>query len=122
MYITVKEASERWEISTRRVRSLCGEGKIAGVLQNGRIWKIPADAEKPADRRYRSAEKLLALIGRKKEELDQLRPFTQGELAYFQEEFAIEGNTLSLKETDLVLRGLTVDRKPLKDHLEVIGT
>lgn len=30
---------------------------------------------------------------------------------------AIEGNTLTLRETDLVLRGLTIDRKPLKDHM-----
>lgn len=34
---------------------------------------------------------------------------------------AIEGNTLTLRETALVLRGITVARKPLKDHLEVVG-
>ena len=34
---------------------------------------------------------------------------------------AIEGNTLTLRETDMVLRGLTVERKSLKEHLEVIG-
>ena len=34
---------------------------------------------------------------------------------------AMEGNRLTLRETDLVLRGLTVDRKPLKDHLEAVG-
>ena len=34
---------------------------------------------------------------------------------------AIEGNTLTLRETDLVLRGLTIDQKPLKDHMEAIG-
>lgn len=34
---------------------------------------------------------------------------------------AIERNTLTLRETDMVLRGLTVDRKLLKDHMEVIG-
>ena len=34
---------------------------------------------------------------------------------------AIEGNTLTLQETALVLQGLTVDRKPLKDHLEAVG-
>lgn len=30
-------------------------------------------------------------------------------------------NTLTLRETDLVLRGLTIDRKPLKDHMEAEG-
>jgi len=32
-----------------------------------------------------------------------------------------EGNTLTLSETALVLQGLTIDKKPVKDHLEVIG-
>lgn len=34
---------------------------------------------------------------------------------------AIEGNTLTLRETDLVLRGLTIDKKPLKDYMEAVG-
>jgi Fic family protein len=35
---------------------------------------------------------------------------------------AIEGNTLTLTETKVVLEhGLTVGKKPLKDHLEAIG-
>ena len=34
---------------------------------------------------------------------------------------AFEGNTLTLRETDMVLRGLTIDRKPLKDHMEAVG-
>ncbi len=33
----------------------------------------------------------------------------------------MEGNTLTLRETDMVLRGLTIDRKPLKDHMEAVG-
>ena len=34
---------------------------------------------------------------------------------------AIEGNTLTLGETALVLSGLTIGEKPLKDHLEATG-
>ncbi|MDR0424270.1 MAG: Fic family protein [Clostridiales Family XIII bacterium] len=34
---------------------------------------------------------------------------------------AIEGNTLTLQETALALEGVTIDQKPLKDHLEAIG-
>ena len=58
------------------------------------------------------------------------RPLTAGEVARLNEEFiveytynsnAIEGNTLTLRETDLVLRGLTMEQKPLKDHLEAVG-
>lgn len=34
---------------------------------------------------------------------------------------AIEGYTLTLCEIDLVLRDLTIDQKPLKDHIEVVS-
>lgn len=130
MFMTTKQAAERWGISDRRVRILCAEGKISGAYQEGRGWKIPADAVKPADGRYRSAENLLDMIDRKKRELDGKRPLTEGEVSRLVEEFiveytynsnAIEGNTLTLRETDMVLRGLTVDQKPLKDHLEAVG-
>ena len=51
MYMTVKEAAAKWGISDRRIRVLCSEGKIPGAYQEGRGWKIPIDAEKPADGR-----------------------------------------------------------------------
>lgn len=130
MFMTVKQAAEKWGISDRRIRVLCAEGKISGAYQEGRGWKIPADAEKPSDGRYKSKESILEQIDRKKTELDSRRPLTEGEVERLNEEFiveytynsnAIEGNTLTLRETDLVLRGLTIDRKPLKDHMEAVG-
>lgn len=130
MYISVKQAAEKWGISDRRVRILCAEGKIPDVIREGRSWKIPENAKKPKDGRYRSAESLLEMIDRKKTELDTRRPLTEGEIARLTEEFvveftynsnAIEGNTLTLRETDMVLRGLTIDQKPLKDHMEAVG-
>ena len=130
MFMTVKQASEKWGISDRRIRVLCSEGKISGAYREGRAWKIPVDAKKPADGRYKSRESLLSQIDRKKVELDGRRPLTAGEVARLNEEFvieytynsnAIEGNTLTLRETDLVLRGLTIDQKPLKDHMEAVG-
>lgn len=130
MFMTVKQASEKWGISDRRIRVLCSEGRISGAYQEGRGWKIPVDAKKPSDGRYKSKESLLMQIDRKKLELDGRRPLTAGEVARLNEEFiveftynsnAIEGNTLTLRETDLVLRGLTIDQKPLKDHIEAVG-
>ena len=130
MFLTVKQASEKWGISDRRIRVLCSEGKISGAYREGRRWKIPMDAKKPADGRYKSKESLLSQIDRKKVELDSRRPLTAGEVARLNEEFiveytynsnAIEGNTLTLRETDLVLRGLTIDSKPMKDHMEAVG-
>ena len=130
MFMTVKQAAEKWGLSDRRVRILCAEGKIPGAFQEGRGWKIPMDAIKPSDGRFKATESLLERIDRKKAELDTMRPLTAGEVARLTEEFtveytynsnAIEGNTLTLRETDMVLRGLTIDQKPLKDHMEVVG-
>ena len=130
MFITVKQAASKWGISDRRIRVLCSQGKIPGAYQEGRGWKIPIDADKPADGRYKSKESILLQIDRKKKELDSKRPLTEGEVARLNEEFvveytynsnAIEGNTLTLRETDLVLKGLTIDQKPLKDHMEAVG-
>ena len=129
MYIGTKEMSERWGISERRIRTLCQNGKIEGAILSGKTWKIPSDAKKPADGRE-SAQGILSTIAELKQELDSLRPLTPDEIKALNEQFtveytynsnAIEGNTLTLRETDLVLRGLTIDKKPLKDHFDVVG-
>jgi len=63
-----------------------------------------------------------------KREVDSLRPLPVAAVKKLQEQFqlemtynsnAIEGNSLTLKETYLVItEGLTIKGKPLKDHLE----
>lgn len=130
MYMTVKQAAKKWGISDRRIRTLCAEGKISGVTREGRSWLIPTDARKPQDGRFKTTESLLDIIDRKKIELDSRRPLTDGEIERLMEEFtveytynsnAIEGNTLTLRETDMVLSGLTIAQKPLKDHIEAVG-
>lgn len=130
MYMSVKQAAEKWGISDRRVRILCSEGKVPGVIREGRSYRIPAEAKKPEDGRYKSSESLLESIDRKKAELDARRPLTEGEVERLTEQFvveytynsnAIEGNTLTLRETDMVLRGLTIAQKSLKDHMEAVG-
>ena len=128
-YIKVSKAAEKWKLSARRVRILCAEGKIPGVIRNGNLYMIPSDAEKPRDGRYKTPG-IFEEIERKKEMLSSMRPLTQGEVERLREEFmveftynsnAIEGNTLTLKETAMALEGMTIDQKPLKDHMEAIG-
>lgn len=50
-YLTTVEMSKRWNISSRRIITLCIEGRIDGVIKKGKMWLIPADARKPADAR-----------------------------------------------------------------------
>ena len=128
-YIKVSKAAEKWGISARRVRVLCAEGKIDGVIRKGNLYMIPANAAKPMDGRKGRTGFLLD-IQKKRDRLSAMRPLTPGEVERLRKEFmveftynsnAIEGNTLTLKETAMVLEGMTIDQKPLKDHLEAIG-
>lgn len=74
---------------------------------------------------------LLQQVDALKNKLRSLRPLNQAELKRLREEFviettynsnAIEGNTLTLRETALILQeGITIAKKPLRDHLDVIG-
>ena len=47
--ITTTQMAERWEISRRRVTTLCSEGRIEGAILRGNTWLIPDDAQKPDD-------------------------------------------------------------------------
>ena len=128
-YIKVSQAAEKWGISARRVRILCAEGKVDGVIRKGKLYMIPENAEKPKDGRF-SKSNIIDEIEEKRAKLNSMRPLTYGELNRLRQEFmveftyhsnAIEGNTLTLQETAIVLEGMTVDQKPLKDHLEAVG-
>ncbi len=74
-------------------------------------------------------EAIYSRVLEKKAALDKLRPFGKGALAKLQETFrvdltynsnAIEGNSLSLSETRLVLEeGIAIGGKSMREHLEV---
>lgn len=49
--LTTTEMAERWDISRRRVTTLCREGRIEGAILRGNTWLIPDDAKKPDDPR-----------------------------------------------------------------------
>lgn len=98
---------------------------------------IPAETEKPLDKRKLPNKRkrgkfadIMTAIDIKKIKLESMRSLTTGETQRLRDEFmveftynsnAIEGNTLTLKETAMVLEGMTIDHKPLKDHLEAVG-
>lgn len=136
-YIKVSQAAEKWGLSPRRVRLLCAENRIDGVIKQDKLYMIPENAPKPIDGRSlkrfnipTESAPLFSKIDSLKAELDSKRPLTDGEAQRLRDEFmvdftynsnAIEGNTLTLKETAMVLEGMTIDRKPLKDHLDAVG-
>ena len=51
-YMTLKEASEKWGVSSRQINYYCTDGRIPGAVKMAGVWLIPKEAEKPKDRRY----------------------------------------------------------------------
>lgn len=138
-YISLKQASELWNISERRIRRLIQENRIEGAIKIGNAWNIPIDTNKPIDKRYKIKEDKFIIdipndffdeLDKKKAILDRKRPLPKETLKSLEENFklewtynsnAIEGNTLTLKETKVVLEGITIGGKTMREHLEAIN-
>lgn len=56
-YMTLKEASEKWGVSSRQVNYYCVEGRIPGAVKMAGVWLLPKTAEKPTDRRRKEGKK-----------------------------------------------------------------
>jgi hypothetical protein len=56
-WMTVKETSELWGISERRVQILCAKGKVRGAARLGNLWVIPKGTSKPPDGRKTNGRK-----------------------------------------------------------------
>lgn len=76
----------------------------------------------------KAIKSMLVDIDKRKKKLDTIRKFDSYriaqalELEYTFESNRIEGNTLTLKETDLVVNeGLTISGKSMREHLEAIN-
>jgi Fic family protein len=136
---TSGEFAKEWKISVRRIRQLIEQGRIVGAQKVGKSWLIPSDATKPRDTRVavkmddfvidvpnamlKDVDKKLALLNSKRP-LPQatLKSIKANELIdWTYHSNGIEGNTLTLIETKVVLEGITIGGKSVKEHLEVIN-
>ena len=48
-YLTSNEIAEKWNVSSRQVRKLCGEGRVEDAIQKDILWLIPENAPKPQE-------------------------------------------------------------------------
>lgn len=55
-YLSIRQISEKWGISKRRIQVLCSEGRIPGAMRIDSSWVIPSDAEKPKDARIKNGK------------------------------------------------------------------
>lgn len=138
-FMTTKEAVKKWNISERRIRQLLANNRIDGAKKIGNSWNIPVNAIKPADKRIVRLENKFEMnldndyfdeVSNLKKQLDSKKPLPTSTLKSLQESInlewtynsnGIEGNTLTLKETQIVLEGITIGGKTIKEHLEAIN-
>lgn len=137
--MTTKEAVIKWNISERRVRKLLQDGRIEGAIKVGNTWNIPVDASKPIDKRnikndndfkFNLDKTYFDKVDELNNKLNSKRPFSKETIKSLRNSIniewtynsnGIEGNTLTLRETQIVLKGITVGGKTLREHLEAIN-
>lgn len=56
-YISVKEAAEKWGLTSRMVNYYCANGRIEGTVKISSVLVIPKDAAQPPDRRKKNGKK-----------------------------------------------------------------
>lgn len=136
-YMTVMEAAKQWNISDRRVRFLCSQGRIRGIIQQGRRYLIPENTEKPRDervrktkhtdpRKYNDFTRLDLLKGMLSDEPVTSEPVPSQVDQSFLYSFAwgssaLSGSTLTLEQVIEVLEGSVVCGHPLSEHMTVVG-
>ena len=109
-YKSVSQTAQQWGVSERSVRNYCALGKIVGALLDGKTWKIPENAAKPA-RKQKSGKISEDLTARLKMEKETAVP--GGIYHKIQIEFAynsnhIEGNRLTFDQTRYIFETNTI--------------
>ena len=100
MMKSCREMAQIWNVTERTSAKFCKEGKISGAVKVGKSWRIPDDAEKPADGRVSSGKYI-------KTENAALRTLPIGISDYVraQSEYYYVDKTMLIKEF--------LDKKPL---------
>lgn len=109
-YIGVSNMAEKWNVSERSVRNYCAAGKIPGAILEGKTWKIPENAIKPA-RKQRVGKIAKDILTRLKLEKESGVPGgiyhkVQIELTYNSNH--IEGSRLSHDQTRYIFETNTI--------------
>ncbi len=55
-FMTLKEAAKKFEVSERRLNTLCLENRIQGASKVGNLWLVPDTMKKPEDKRIKSGK------------------------------------------------------------------
>ncbi|MBQ6893586.1 MAG: DNA adenine methylase [Clostridia bacterium] len=105
VYMSAREAADKWGISQRRVAILCSENRIEDATMVGNMWIIPTSAQKPKDARstrYNKSEEkavkpFLKWAGGKGQllnEIERYYPFGKHKITKYAEPFVGGGAVL----------------------------
>ena len=69
MYMSVSDASIKFNVSKRRVQTLCEQGRISGATMVSGVWLIPKEAKKPVDARKKKQISTIRKVNKTSKEL-----------------------------------------------------
>ena len=129
-YMTVKEATEKWEMSGQIIRRFCRQERIPGAIIRNGVWVIPANAKRPdrvgqvtsdAVELPPLAKKLVRQ--KKKKNFHGLYDYVQTDLTYSSSRMASNRLTRGQVETIFKKGKVSVSFEPMKvsDLVEVLN-
>ena len=129
-YMTVKEATEKWEMSGQIIRRFCRQERIPGAIIRDGVWLIPANAKRPdrigqvtsdASELPPLAKKLIRQ--KKKKNFHGLYDYVQTDLTYSSSRIASNRLTRGQVETIFKKGKVSVSFEPMKvsDLVEVLN-
>ena len=129
-YISVKQATDKWDTSVQIVRRFCRQERINGAIQSNGSWLIPANARKPKriEGIDQDIEKLPALSRtlirqKKKKNFHGLYDYVQTDFTYSSCRMASNRLTRGQVETIFKKGKVSVSFEPMKvsDLIEVLN-
>ena len=108
-YITVKQASIKWNVAERTVRNYCQKGKIEGAIIKNGEWLIPDDFSKP--KRSNAKNNKNYLLARLREEKTKQRRggiYHRLQIDITYNSNHMEGNRLTHDETRYIFETRTI--------------
>lgn len=138
-YMNVKTAAGLWGLTERRVRILCSEGRVDGVVRNGWAWNIPLGAPKPQDGRvlrhikntgmrpgsasYKDLDVVHAQIAARQTEVPPFLSALTHEIARLATgALAFDGESVSLSDMDTLYAGSFPETLSFENALLALNT
>ena len=111
-YLSVAEISAKWNISERTVRNYCASGRIPGAFLDGKTWRIPEDAQRPARKKKNTAPRtLLEILREEKESKTKGGIYHKVQIDLTYNSNHIEGSKLSHDQTRYIYETNTIGMK-----------